>query len=411
MVLKCKNIQSNCSATDNVVSANPDIAGIGVIISFLVTTCLAFILAFVVMFLERYDAIRKFFCGRQPKDYAREPHMFWFKILSKNLLAFSDTQLLTGLAVQFTALLKHCELSIYHFQIVVELAFLTTVTHLLTLVALRNYFVKNRWTSLPRIILMLTNLGLLAYTSYIAYSYGLAGLHASSSLACFYQGDRPHFKAAFAGRWGALLIGAIGGHVSVMVAMYFLENKPEGRWLVWWGAIQNWIIAPIYAIYGLVFGGRALSKTQALGTPSVTINGSEKEWGFGQFLPVLLLALPLLAGWESFWEEYEKYHPEKAEEQVEEKANHDRKHSSSSRNIHRNVYEMKGSFSHINPVVQHASVDNSILEGAIENNNPSPSQRLRPSPLPSPGLSPSPRPSPQLRPGPSPISSPKLPTT
>lgn len=325
MVLKCKNIQSNCSATDNVVSANPDIAGIGVrsaqcekwlmvvtllqvIISFLVTTCLACILAFVVMFLERYNAIRKFvrkICKMPPKDYARElctwrTHMFWFEILSKNLLAFSDTQLLTGLAVQFTALLKHCDLSIYHFQIVVELAFLTTVTHLLTLVALRNYFVENRWTSLPRIILMLANLGLLAYTSYIAYSYGLAGLHASSSLACFYQGDRPHFKAAFAGRWGALLIGAIGGHVSVMVAMYFLENKPEGRWLVWWGAIRNWIIAPIYAIYGLVFGGRALSKTQALGTPSVTINGSEKEWGFGQFLPVLLLALPLLAGWESF---------------------------------------------------------------------------------------------------------------
>jgi len=279
-----------------------------VIISFLVTTCLAFILAFVVMFLERYNAIRSFVRKSRnmpPKYYARElctwrTHMFWFEILSKNLLAFSDTQLLTGLAVQFTALLKHCELSIYHFQIVVELAFLTTVTHLLTLVALRNYFVENRWTSLPRIILMLANLGLLAYTSYIAYSYGLAGLHASSSLACFYQGDRPHFKAAFAGRWGTLLIGAIGGHVSVIVAMYFLENKHEGSWLVWWDAIRNWIIAPIYAIYGLTFGGRALSRTQALGTPSVAIDGSEKEWGFGQFLPVLLLALPLLAGWESF---------------------------------------------------------------------------------------------------------------
>lgn len=409
MVLKCKNIQSNCSATDNVVSANPDIAGIGVIISFLVTTCLACILAFVVMFLERYNDIRGFVRRRRKKPdegYAREPctwrtHMFWFEILSKNLLAFSDTQLLTGLAVQFTALLKHCELSIYHFQIVVELAFLTTVTHLLTLVALRKYFVKNKWTSLPRIILMLANLGLLAYTSYIAYSYGLAGLHASSSLACFYQGDRPHFKAAFAGRWGALLIGAIGGHVSVIVAMYFLKGGREDGW---WDDIRNWIIAPIYAIYGLVFGGRALSKTQALGTPSVTINGSEKEWGFGQFLPMLLLALPLLAGWESFREEYEKY-------QAKEKSNRDSKHSSSSRNIHGNVYEMKGNFSHTNPVVQHASVDNSILEGVIENNNPNPSQRLRSSPLSSPGLSPSPRPSPQLRPGPSPISNPKLPTT
>lgn len=72
---------------------------------------------------------------------------------------------------------------------------------------------------------------------------------------------------------------------------------------------------------------------------------------------------------------------------------------------------MKGNLSHINPVVQHASVDSAILEGVVENNNPSPSQRLRSSPLPSPGLSTSPSPSPQLRPGPSPISSPKPPTT
>jgi hypothetical protein len=46
-----------------------------------------------------------------------------------------------------------------------------------------------------------------------------------------------------------------------------------------------------------------LSNTQALGNPSVRMNGSENEWGFGQFLPVLLLALPVFAGWESFWEE------------------------------------------------------------------------------------------------------------
>ena len=59
-------------------------------------------------------------------------------------------------------------------------------------------------------------------------------------------------------------------------------------------------------------------------------------------------------------EEYEKYH-EEAKEQAEEKADRDRKHSSSSRNSHKNVYEMKGNFSHTNPVVQHASVDNSIL--------------------------------------------------
>lgn len=238
---------------------------------------------------------------------------FWSRVLSKNLLAFSDTQLLTGLAIQFTAMIKHCSMSVYHFRIVVDLAFLTTVTHLLTVVALRNYFVKNRWINLPRIFFMLANLGLLGYTSFVAYSYDLAEIALSDSLACFFQQDRPPFSAAFGGKWAALLIGAIGGHAAVIAAMYWLEDPTnsdkKGRWYwyIWYiGAVlRTWIVAPVYAIYGIYMAGSGLSETQALGSPppDVNIDGNESDWNFGQFLPVLLLALPLFAGWESFWEE------------------------------------------------------------------------------------------------------------
>jgi hypothetical protein len=167
-------------------------------------------------------------------------------------------QIMTGLAVQFTALLKHCELSIYHFQIVTELAFLTTVTHLLTLVTLRNYFVKNKWINLPRIFFMAGNLGLLGYTSYISYTYDLAGLDLSSRLACFYQGHRPEFERAFQTKWALLLVGAIGGHTAVILAMYVLPTTPEGgpktvwAWAKRVGAgVRTWIITPVYAIYGM----------------------------------------------------------------------------------------------------------------------------------------------------------------
>ena len=244
--------------------------------------------------------------------YWRSPS-FWSRVLGKNLLALADTQLLTGIAIQFTAMLRHCKLSIYHFQIVIELAFLTTVTHLLTVVVLRNYFVKNRWINLPRVFLMLGNLGVLGYTSFVAYSYDLAGneytsrLDSSASLACFFQRERPGLGAAFGGKWAALLIGAIGGHATIIAAMYLLpeENLGKGEWSwKWLGAMfRNWIIAPGYAIYGVVSAGQILTKTQALGTPNVKINGNEDEWGFGQFLPVLLLGLPIFAGWESFWGE------------------------------------------------------------------------------------------------------------
>jgi hypothetical protein len=281
------------------------------------TTCLAFLIAFTVIFLDRYEQLINLYrryVTKTKEDYEQNyngPYWrstaFWSRVLSKNLLAFSDTQLLTGLAIQFTGMLKHCDLTVYHWKIVTELAFLTTVTHLLAVVALRNYFVKNRWINLPRIFFMLANLGLLGYTSYIAYSYELASLDLSTPLACFFKGERPRLKAAFGTKWTGLLVGAIGGHVTVILAMYCLkEPDKDGKkaWFYWIGAaFRTWIVAPIYGIYGIYMASDGLQYTQALGTPNVSMNGSEDQWNFGQFLPVLLLALPIFAGWESFWEE------------------------------------------------------------------------------------------------------------
>ncbi|KAL6712035.1 hypothetical protein ACN47E_003078 [Coniothyrium glycines] len=323
-VLDCAATNGNCAVKSEIVEANPDIAGIGVLVSFLAAACLAFLIAFSVIFLDRYESIinlvRRWILRKKDPyvhdyngPYWRSPS-FWSRVLSKNLLAFSDTQLLTGLAIQFTAMLKHCEISVYHWRVVVELAFLTTVTHLLTVIALRNYFVKNKWINLPRIFFMLGNLALLGYTSFVAYSYDLVpGVDLSQSLSCFFQGDRPTIERAFGGKWALLLIGAIGGHVTVILAMYCLKDPKdtsERRQWWWWlgAAFRTWLVAPIYSIYGIWMAGTGLSETQALGTPPypLKIDGSETKWNFGQFLPVLLLALPLFAGWESFWEEYDE---------------------------------------------------------------------------------------------------------
>jgi hypothetical protein len=281
------------------------------------------LIAFTVIFLDRYeDIINKYrqFVTKNKDRYEQNYQgkywrstAFWAQVLSKNLLAFSDTQLVTGLAIQFTALVKHCDMTIYHFRIVTELAFLTTITHLLTVIALRNYFVKNKWINLPRIFFMLANLGLLGYTSFVSYSYdlvnsGSGSLDLSMSLACFYHSDRPGFRTAFGGKWAALLICAIGGHATIILAMYWLDEpstaQPNRAWWYHVGAaIRTWVFAPAYSLYGIWMAGDGLQYTQALGHANVAIDGSERKWSFGQFLPVLLLALPVFAGWESFWEE------------------------------------------------------------------------------------------------------------
>jgi hypothetical protein len=283
-------------------------------------------------------------------------------------------------------MIKHCSMSVYHFRIVTDLAFLTTVTHLLTVVALRNYFVNNKWINLPRIFFMLANLGLLGYTSFISYSYNIVHLDLSDELACFFKGDRPQFKAAFGGKWAALLIGAIGGHVTVIAAMYWLEDPPDNsdrkgtwRWYIWhFGAIfRTWIVAPAYSIYGIWMAGDGLQYTQALGNPpqGLVIDGSESAWNFGQFLPVLLLALPLFAGWESFWEEKDE----------------DRENRFGPNNARRsrNTLGLNPSFemsAQKQQLTYRHSRDASVEEQRIESSGPSPATTPRVSPHASPRL-------------------------
>ena len=100
------------------------------------------------------------------------------------------------------------------------------------------------------------NLGLLGYTSFISYTYDLAGLDLSSQLACFYQGERPEFERAFQTKWALLLVGAIGGHTAVILAMYVLPETGEGEkttfeWVKRVGEVfRTWVLTPVYAIYG-----------------------------------------------------------------------------------------------------------------------------------------------------------------
>ncbi|KAH8742543.1 hypothetical protein F5883DRAFT_442187 [Diaporthe sp. PMI_573] len=231
---------------------------------------------------------------------------FWAKVVDKLLLALNDSQLFTGTAVQIASLIQHCEITVYHLQIVAELAFLSTVTHLLTVVAMGEYFIHNARSNTPRVLVMLLNLGLLGYTTWFAYSYEAASdFDDSLQLGCYYAGYRPPVLAAFIVRWMFLLFAAIIGHVSIFLTMY---SKGFRSWIysTRGGAalrfFRTTIVVPAYTIYGLVSSSRVLRQTQALGTPPVHIDGSERKWGFGQILAMLLLALVILPGWDSFME-------------------------------------------------------------------------------------------------------------
>src|ERR1700734_1263414 len=67
---------------------------------------------------------------------------FWRPILERFILGLSDQQLVTGLAILITGYYLHCKISYYHFNLVINLAWFSSTTHLATLLALKEYFKK-----------------------------------------------------------------------------------------------------------------------------------------------------------------------------------------------------------------------------------------------------------------------------
>ena len=84
-----------------------------------------------------------------------------WKGLEKFILALSDQQLVTGLAVLIAGIVSPCSMSIYHFNTVAALGWFSSMTHLSTLAVLRVYFIEHPRLRTWRVVAMLFVLVLL----------------------------------------------------------------------------------------------------------------------------------------------------------------------------------------------------------------------------------------------------------
>ena len=83
--------------------------------------------------------------------------------LVKLIITLSDQQLVTVPAMMVAALAQHCQISCYEFQVVTSMAYLTSTTHLATLVILRQYFRKHKRARDMRAVGMTFNMTLLLF--------------------------------------------------------------------------------------------------------------------------------------------------------------------------------------------------------------------------------------------------------
>lgn len=84
------------------------------------------------------------------------PSRNWEPVVCKTILLFADQQLITGSAILGAAYSQlRCGLQSYHWQIIIYLAWLSSLSHLTALTALRRYFQKHPTIRAWRVALML----------------------------------------------------------------------------------------------------------------------------------------------------------------------------------------------------------------------------------------------------------------
>jgi hypothetical protein len=206
-------------------------------------------------------------------------------ISRKLLQSFSDQQILTGIGIQSVGLAKMKTMVPYHFFIIWLLSLLSTATNLATLLALVNDFKRDwvlRWI---RQLLMLINMFL---------GTVMKNMEPRLPIACVWQvesqGTGSNAALSIAGT-----IAVIAGQVLTFgFATWYLHNRSNPKWLK---TVQ---VIGLFACLAMGVGAtiRVVLESQAFGTPpkSVHLVGpSEGNWSFGQLLPLLLLALPVIS--------------------------------------------------------------------------------------------------------------------
>ena len=150
--------------------------------------------------------------------------------LQEAVLTFSDSQVITGIAILISGYTQlHGGLAAYHWQIVVDLAWFSSITHLTTLTCLRRYFRDKPTPRLLRLVcmgiiaVMLTCA--LASTGY--WNNDISLLKNGYPAQCFYHPDSDLKSRGYNGVYVGLAAGLIG--VSYIIRIPQLFRKTSER--------------------------------------------------------------------------------------------------------------------------------------------------------------------------------------
>jgi len=260
---------------------------------------------------------------------------FWRPVLERLILLLSDYQLLFGVAILIAGYWKHCSISVYHFSLVVDLAFFSN-THMTSLSILTCYLQERptlrNWRVCIMVLMLIMLLAALALASNplwgastscpaqclfdqtdrdlaVTYPYMFALiLHYSTSIWRVFDTSRlDHYLLRiprdrirnihqYSKRTGIAIAGSgIGEFRAVPASLLPLELLLAVTlkiYLALAAILGSLTISLYYDILWFTLGLISILSNRKI--PGNNIDGDENKLSFGQIVPMLLLASIIL---------------------------------------------------------------------------------------------------------------------
>ncbi|RMY35816.1 hypothetical protein D0865_13805 [Hortaea werneckii] len=298
-----ENVTATCANWVNwgkPLVANPDISGLGVILSFVISAYLVMLWALfaygfglIPASLLRTADRRCFFAN------SRRVHSEWYFALQKATIIFADQQIITGIGILVAGYANlDSGISAYHWQIITYLAWMSSNVHLTTLTLLRDWLDSNRRPE-QREVFQDVNID-------SPFSFAILILGYVWKLGQLYNGSRT---------WSKKWLRCVPEWLLERAAIHELRSQhswPFGSRLryriimlvyvpmvAWFEFLESFAASLWLLLLGLIWGSMQIFLPRN-SAPSHVIR-EESVWGFGQILPLLFLLQPAAATFEHFY--------------------------------------------------------------------------------------------------------------
>ena len=258
----------------------------------------------------------------------KERKDFWRPIIERLILLLSDYQLLFGVAILIAGFWKHCSISVYHFSLVVDLAWFSN-THMTSLSVLKVYLQERKALRNWRVCIMVMMLAMMLVAIILASNIHWAANKPCPAQCLFSEPDKnfaatnPYFFALIlhytTSIWRVFDTSAVDKYLLSQPKEALRRNAQRAKrqnsnlskrsvvWIETVSGLRQWVIVCLIRVYlGLaaLLGSMTISLYYdmlwfSLGVagillgrdiPSSDMNGDENRLNFGQIVPMLMLA-------------------------------------------------------------------------------------------------------------------------